>query len=74
MKTPAQRAYDKFAAEPLAKLGGVDRASFFAGYYTAMETTAELVAALQECLEYIPKRERPVLHKKISDLLAKVRP
>lgn len=44
----AERAYRQFAAQPLAKIsGGVDRASFIAGYDTAQEEYSALVVALQ---------------------------
>lgn len=51
--SPAEQAYQKFAAQPLTIiLGGVDRASFIAGYDTARK---ELAPILTDAARYVSR-------------------
>lgn len=54
----ADEAYEKFAAVVAQLNVGVDRASFIAGYETAIQQRAELLAALKDFSE-IAARAKP---------------
>ena len=48
MSKQAEKEFQKFAAVPLMKACGVDRASWIAGYETAREQREALLASVQK--------------------------
>ena len=72
MSTQAEKEFQKFAAAPLVKACWVDRASWIAGYETALEQQDELLAALTNWVSLHGYKDRQ-LAESSNILIAKVK-